>query len=148
MPKKPLTPEKAAKLLAELRSYVNPNNQIEVFRKGAISSTKRLPLFSKQLPAVREKALEHLARLMEKHKAKLEVKGRKHYYGILCGISIRLAKADLGLIISSKEAFRIAFHLKKRMSSIRTQLGLQPPQHDPVYYREHRRRNVSQDSSL
>lgn len=146
MAKKPLTPEKAAKLLAELRSYDNPNYQISVFKAGATSS-KSKELFANQLPAVREKALEHLARLMKKHKAKLELKGKGQYYGILCGISIRLAKGDLGLIISSKKAFRRAKFISRRKSSIRTQLGLQPPQHDPVYYAS-RRANVSQTPNV
>lgn len=134
MPKQPLTPEKTAKLLAELRSYDNPSGQIAVFRKGAKCS-RGGDIFVNQLPAVKERAIKWLAILMERHKEKLAVKGKKNYYGILCGIAIRMAKADLGLIITPKEAFRKAFHLSKRKSSIRTQLGLQPPQHDPNYKR-------------
>lgn len=145
MRKKPLTPEQTAKLLAELNSYDNPSHQIAVFRKGAIKS-KGLPIFHNQLPAVKEKALEHLARLTDKHKDTLAVKGRKNYYGILCGIAIRLAKADLGLIVSSREVLMKAKHYSRRKSSIRTQLGLQPPQHDPNYHQG--RANASQTPSV
>lgn len=146
MRKKPLTPEQTAKLLAELHSYDNPSHQIAVFRKGAVSSQAG-NLFKNQLPAVREKALEHLARLMEKHKDTLAIKGRKNYYGILCGIAIRMAKGDLGLIISTKAVLKRAGYYRRRKSSIRTQLGLQPPQSIPndIYKA---RANASQTPSM
>ena len=97
-------------------------------RAGAKSSCNNKPLFPNQPPEVREEAKQMLDYLLAKHHAKLQAKGRKTYYGILCGVAIAMAKRNLGLVMGYKEMGYKWLYRKRNRSQLRTKLGLQEHQ--------------------
>jgi len=121
---KPYTKEVIDKAHAELVRHREKADIPRIQLLRAVKSSGDKTLFASHIPAVREKALENLSFLMKKHAAKLE--NNKPYFGILCGVAVHMAKRQLGLILSSKEAFYKGRLKEKRMSELRTILGLQP----------------------
>ena len=87
-------------------------------------------LFRHQPPEVAKLAAIHLAKLLDKHKRKMEMKspkGRNGYYGILVGVATSMARKELGLSKSWEAMRRSGIPSKTMKKKYKKSLGIIVP---------------------